>query len=38
MIRIEGINLPLKKRVEYGLTYIKGIGVPSARAILEGKS
>lgn len=35
MVRIEGINLPLKKRVEYGLTYIKGIGVKSSRDILQ---
>ncbi len=35
MARIEGIMLPLKKRVEYGLTYIKGIGVQSARGILN---
>ena len=35
MARIEGINLPAKKRVEYGLTYIKGIGVKSSRDILE---
>ncbi len=35
MVRIEGIILPLKKRVEYGLTYIKGIGVVSARGILD---
>src|SRR3989344_4598225 len=35
MIRIEGVNLPLKKRVEYGLTYIHGIGVKSSRDILN---
>lgn len=35
MIRIEGVNLPLKKRVEYGLTYIFGIGVKSSRDILN---
>ena len=34
-IRIEGINLPLKKRVEYGLTYIYGIGIKSSRDILN---
>ncbi len=34
MIRIEGINLPLKKRVEYGLTYIFGIGPKLSRDIL----
>ncbi len=35
MIRIEGVNLPLKKRVEYGLTYIRGLGVASTRDILK---
>ncbi len=35
MIRIEGVNLPLKKRVEYGLTYIHGLGVGSSRDILN---
>ena len=35
MIRIDGVNLPIKKRVEYGLTYIRGIGVVSARDILN---
>lgn len=34
MARIEGVNLPLKKRVEYGLTYIFGIGVNLSRDIL----
>ena len=35
MIRIEGVNLPLKKRIEYGLTYIHGLGVVSSRDILN---
>jgi small subunit ribosomal protein S13 len=35
MIRIEGVNLPLKKRVEYGLTYILGIGPKLSRDILN---
>jgi small subunit ribosomal protein S13 len=35
MARIEGTNLPPSKRVEYGLTYIFGIGVKSARDILD---
>jgi len=35
MARIEGVNLPDKKRVEYGLTYVHGIGVKSARDILN---
>lgn len=34
MARIEGVNLPAKKRVEYGLTYIMGIGLKSSRDIL----
>ena len=34
MIRIEGVLLPLKKRVEYGLTYIYGIGLKSSQDIL----
>lgn len=38
MARIEGVILPLKKRVEYGLTYIYGIGLPSAQAILRAVS
>lgn len=33
MARIAGINLPLNKRSEIGLTYIYGIGQPSARKI-----
>jgi len=35
MARIAGIDLPRDKRVEYGLTYIYGIGVSSARRILR---
>jgi small subunit ribosomal protein S13 len=34
MARIAGINIPLNKRVEVGLTYIYGIGPSQARAIL----
>lgn len=34
MARIEGVNLPLKKRIEYGLTYVFGIGLKSSRDIL----
>ena len=34
MARIAGINIPLNKRVEIGLTYIYGIGRPSALHIL----
>ena len=35
MARIAGIDLPNEKRVEYGLTYVYGIGVTSSRKILE---
>ena len=34
MARIAGVDLPMKKRVEYGLTYIYGIGLTRSRAIL----
>jgi len=35
MARIEGVTLPSNKRVEYGLTYVFGIGVKSSRDILN---
>jgi small subunit ribosomal protein S13 len=35
MARIAGINIPLNKRVEIGLTYIYGIGPSLSREILE---
>jgi small subunit ribosomal protein S13 len=35
MARIAGINIPLNKRVEVGLTYIYGIGRSTARSIVE---
>ena len=35
MARIAGVDLPREKRVEIGLTYIYGIGRPSATQILE---
>lgn len=35
MARIEGVNLPSSKRVEFGLTYIFGIGLKSAQDILS---
>jgi small subunit ribosomal protein S13 len=35
MARIAGINLPLNKRAEIGLTYIHGIGQSTAQDILE---
>ncbi|MDR0992436.1 MAG: 30S ribosomal protein S13 [Ruminococcus sp.] len=34
MARIAGVDLPKQKRIEYGLTYIYGIGVTSSRKIL----
>lgn len=35
MARIEGVDLPREKRVEIGLTYIYGIGLPTSQKILE---
>lgn len=35
MARISGVNLPAKKRIEYGLTYVYGIGVKISRDILH---
>ena len=35
MARIAGVDLPREKRVEIGLTYIYGIGLPTSRVILE---
>ncbi len=34
MARIEGVDLPRDKRIEYGLTYIYGIGLSTAQKIL----
>jgi small subunit ribosomal protein S13 len=34
MARIAGVDLPKKKRVEYALTYIYGIGLKTSRDIL----
>ncbi len=34
MARIAGVDLPREKRVEIGLTYVFGIGVPSSQKIL----
>lgn len=34
MARIEGVDLPRNKRVEIGLTYIYGIGLPRAQQVL----
>jgi small subunit ribosomal protein S13 len=36
LARIAGVNLPNQKRLEIGLTYIYGIGRPSANQILAG--
>jgi small subunit ribosomal protein S13 len=35
MARIAGVNIPLNKRVEVGLTYIYGIGRPASNQILK---
>jgi len=35
MVRIAGIDLPKTKRIEYALTKIYGIGIMSAKIILE---
>ncbi len=34
MARIEGVDLPRNKRIEIGLTYIYGIGLPRSHEIL----
>lgn len=34
MARIAGVDLPRDKRIEYALTYIYGIGLPSAQKIV----
>jgi len=38
MARIAGINIPLNKRVEIGLTYIYGIGRSQSNKLLSGLS
>ena len=35
MARIAGVNVPREKRVEIGLTYIYGIGRPTANKVLQ---
>ncbi|MCQ2552432.1 MAG: 30S ribosomal protein S13 [Clostridia bacterium] len=35
MARIAGVDLPREKRVEIGLTYIYGIGLPTSKKILK---
>ncbi len=36
MARIAGINIPLNKRAEIGLTYIYGVGQSQSRLLLQG--
>jgi small subunit ribosomal protein S13 len=35
MARIAGVNIPLNKRVEVGLTYIYGVGPSQARRVIR---
>jgi small subunit ribosomal protein S13 len=35
MARIAGVNIPLGKRVEVGLTYVHGVGRSTAKKILD---
>ena len=35
MVRLVGVDLPRNKRVSYALTYIHGIGLTSAKQIIE---
>lgn len=35
MVRLVGVDLPRNKRIGYALTYIHGIGLTSARKIIE---
>ena len=35
MVRLIGVDLPRNKRIAYALTYIHGIGITSARNIIE---
>ena len=35
MARIAGVNIPLNKRVEIGLTYIYGVGQTTAQQLLD---
>ncbi|MBS1245782.1 MAG: rpsM [Chloroflexi bacterium] len=34
MARIEGVDLPRNKRIEIGLTYLYGVGLPRAHKVL----
>jgi small subunit ribosomal protein S13 len=38
MVRISGVNLPSKKQIKIGLTYIFGIGVTTSKKILASTS
>ena len=35
MVRLIGVDLPRNKRIAYALTYIHGIGITSAKKIIE---
>src|SRR6476620_9706906 len=35
MVRLVGVDLPKNKRIEYALTYIHGIGLTSAKKIIQ---
>ena len=35
MVRLVGVDLPRNKRIGYALTYIHGIGLTSAKKIIE---
>jgi small subunit ribosomal protein S13 len=35
MARIAGVNIPLNKRVEVGLTYVYGVGPSQSRQVLQ---
>jgi small subunit ribosomal protein S13 len=35
MVRLVGVDLPRNKRIAYALTYIHGVGLTSAKKILE---
>jgi small subunit ribosomal protein S13 len=35
MARIAGVNIPLNKRIEIGLTYVYGVGESTARKLLQ---
>lgn len=34
MARISGVDIPNNKRIEYSLTYVKGVGLPLSKKIL----